>query len=320
MSDESKSVFRVQVAEADAGDRLDVVLARHLPMFSRSRIQTLIKCGHVSSATGELVCRSESVRAGSVFTLEEPEPVPAEIQAEAIPLEILFEDRDVLVVNKPVGLVVHPGAGNHTGTLVNALLNHCGKLSAIGGVERPGIVHRIDKETSGCLVVAKTDAAHRKLAAQFADRKTIKIYLALAQGEPRWNEKRADFPIQRHPVHRQKMHALTPRDGPADRAREARTDFRVLRKMNGMSVIACRIHSGRTHQIRVHLQKLGHPIVGDTLYGGRVVPGIQRVMLHSWQLRFSHPRTGREVACVAPLPGDFLAAIAPLQPDPKIEM
>jgi 23S rRNA pseudouridine1911/1915/1917 synthase len=301
-ADDSAATHEVTCREEDAGERLDIVIAKRLPALSRSRIQKLIRDGHARLGA-DAIRASQLAKAGDIIRLHVPAPRPAGVAAEQIPLEILYEDRALAVVNKPSGMVVHPGAGNSSGTLVNALLHHCTALSGIGGVERPGIVHRLDKDTSGCLVVAKTDETHRRLAAQFARRETMKLYLAVVQGRPRWNEKTAEFAIRRHPTHRQKMQAVDATAVGNQQARDARTDFRVVWPGADCSVLACRIHTGRTHQIRVHLQKLGYPVVGDRLYGSRV--NAPRVMLHASQLRFIHPVNGKPLVVRAPLPEDF---------------
>ncbi len=284
------------VPNEHAGERLDRYLARALPQFSRSRLQTLIRAGEVR-LQGQPARPRELVRTGDVVRLVEPVVQEIEDKAEEIPLEILFEDDDLLVVNKPPGLVVHPGAGNQTHTLVNALLHHCTSLSGIGGKQRPGIVHRLDKETSGCLVVAKNDAAHQSLARQFAEREVKKIYLALVAGTPKRPRGTIDAAIGRHPVQRKKM-AVDLRRG-----RSARTEYRVLQSGGGMSLMEFVLHSGRTHQIRVHLQHLGHPVIGDALYGRKAFT--PRQMLHAWKLGFTHPRTGERLFLQAPIPNDF---------------
>ncbi len=296
-------MIELTAAPAHAGLRLDRFLALSLPQFSRSRLQNLIRSGDVL-LQGKVARTRETVRAGDVVRLIEPEVVEIEDKAEEIPLEILFEDDDLLVLNKPPGLVVHPGAGNLTHTLVNALLHHCPTLSGIGGKQRPGIVHRLDKETSGCLVVAKNDATHQSLARQFAEREVTKIYLALVAGTLPRTRGTIEAAIARHRVHRQKM-AVDERRG-----RAARTDYRVRQKGDGVSLVECALHSGRTHQIRVHLHHLGHPIIGDTLYGKKA--GAPRQMLHAWKLGFTHPRTNERRQYEAPLPEDFRAAMARL--------
>src|ERR1700682_4878375 len=214
-------------------------------------------------------------------------------------LEIIFEDDDLQLLNKPAGIVMHPGAGHPQHTLVNALLAHCRNLSGIGGKERPGIVHRLDKETSGCVVVAKNDATHRDLSSQFAARTMTKIYLALVAGTLRKPSGVIDEAIARHPVHRQRM-SIARRQG-----RAAKTEYRVLRAGDGLSLLECTLHSGRTHQIRVHLHHLGHPVLGDKSYGGKRAVTFPRQMLHALKLAFCHPRTNEVMTFEAPIPPDF---------------
>jgi 23S rRNA pseudouridine1911/1915/1917 synthase len=297
---EKTSTIELIVRKEAKGLRLDRFLAAELPNFSRSRIQQLIRENFVR-LNGEAPRPRDLVRAGDVVQLTEPPPEKIDNRPEEIPLEILFEDEDVIVINKPAGLVVHPGAGHREHTLVNALLHHCPNLSGIGGKERPGIVHRLDKETSGCLVVAKNDEAHRSLSAQFAERTVEKIYLALVSGKMRRNTGVIQNKIGRHPVHRQRMSVQSVR------GRDARTDYRVLRTSEQGSLVECELHSGRTHQIRVHLHHLGHPIVGDKVYGRK--SDFSRQMLHAWKLGFTHPRTGNWKSFEAPLPNDFVEAI-----------
>ncbi len=289
-------MIELTVPNEQAGERLDRFLALALPQFSRSRLQALIRAGQVQ-LQGKGARTRETVRAGDVVRLTVPPLEVIDAKAEEIPLEILFEDEDLLVLNKPPGLVVHPGAGNQTHTLVNALLHHCTSLSGIGGKERPGIIHRLDKDTSGCLVVAKNDAAHHELARQFAEREVKKIYLALVAGTLKRPRGTIDAPIGRHPVQRKKM-AVDLRRG-----RAAKTEYRVLQSGGGLSLVECALHSGRTHQIRVHLHHLGHPIIGDSLYGKK--GGASRQMLHAWKLGFNHPRTKERLFFEAPIPEDF---------------
>ena len=295
-------MIELQATREDAGLRLDRFLALALPQFSRARLQDLIRQGAVSLG-GEKPRTRETIRAGDVVRLIEPPLETIAAQPEEIPLDLLFEDADLLVVNKPAGLVVHPGAGNQTHTLVNALLHHCTHLSGIGGKERPGIVHRLDKQTSGCMVVAKNDAAHQELSRQFAEREIVKIYLALVAGPLRRSRGTIEAPIGRHPVHRKKM-AVDQKRG-----RAARTDYRVLQSSGGISLVECTLHSGRTHQIRVHFHHLGHPVLGDSLYGRNSQIPAPRLMLHSRKLGFAHPRTNEQMLFTAPLPEDFRAAM-----------
>src|SRR2546423_1149862 len=292
---------KLEVQSADAGQRLDRFLAKALPAFSRARLQTLIREKFVT-VDGKPARPRDSVRTGAVVEVREPEAAKIEAQPEAMHLEILFEDDDLLVLNKPAGLVVHPGAGHQEHTLVNALLAHCKNLSGIGGKERPGIVHRLDKETSGVLVIAKNDATHRDLSKQFAERTTGKTYLALVAGMPRQKAGMIDAPIARHPVHRQRM-SIAQRTG-----RSAKTNYRVLETNGDVSLVECTIHTGRTHQIRVHLHHLGNPVLGDKLYGGQPRGNFPRQMLHAWKLSFRHPRTGKTMSFTAPIPRDFSKA------------
>ena len=290
-----------EVSSAAAGRRLDRCLAACLPAISRSRIQAVIRSGGVL-LNGAPAKASEIVRAGDGILWREPLPMRCEsADAQEMPLEILFEDDFLAVLAKPAGMVVHPGPGHKGGTLVSGLLHHFGSLSQIGGVERPGIVHRLDKETSGCLVVAKTDAAHRSLAAQFAGREVGKRYLALVSGTPRQPSGVVDAPIARHPVHRKKMTVSA-----VGRGRDAVTAYRVLASAAGVSLIECRPRTGRTHQIRVHLKHLGCPVLGDPLYGRR--GSFSRHMLHAWKLEFRHPVDGRLMAFEATPPPEFRIA------------
>jgi 23S rRNA pseudouridine1911/1915/1917 synthase len=283
---------------------LDRFLALELSDFSRSRLQALIEGGFVRLNAQTPRVR-ELVRTGDVIELEVPATEKIEAEAEAIPLQILFEDDDLLVIDKAAGMVVHPGAGNQEHTLVNALLSHCAVLSGIGGKERPGIVHRLDKETSGCLVVAKNDTTHRELSRQFAARTVKKTYLALVAGRLRNTSGSIDAPIARHPVHRQRMSIAR-----SARGRSALTEYRVVRGGAEMSLVECELHSGRTHQIRVHLHHLGHPIMGDKVYAAKLAKEFPRQMLHAWRLGFNHPRTNEWMLLEAPLPADFEAALA----------
>jgi 23S rRNA pseudouridine1911/1915/1917 synthase len=300
---ENPSQTQFVVSENDAKLRLDQFLAKRFPEYSRSRLQQLIRGGFVR--LNEQSTRSRQiVRGGDKIDLIEPPLEKIEIRPEPIPLDVLFEDDDLIVINKPAGLTVHPGAGQREHTLVNALLSHCTTLSGIGGKERPGIVHRLDKETSGCLVVAKNDIAHRELSKQFAARTVEKIYLALVAGKLRKAAGVIEEKIGRHPVHRKRMRVTSVR------GRTAKTEYRVIRSSNHASLIECLLHSGRTHQIRVHLHHLGHPVLGDKIYAPRFAKNLPRQMLHAWKLGFHHPRTGEWRNFEAPLPADFAEAIA----------
>jgi 23S rRNA pseudouridine1911/1915/1917 synthase len=290
------------VSAEDAKLRLDQFLAKQLPDYSRSRLQQLIRAGFVRLNDAKTRPR-QIVRRGDKIVLVDPPPEKIDARAEAIPLDVVFEDDDLIVINKPAGLAVHPGAGQREHTLVNALLNHCAKLSGIGGKERPGIVHRLDKETSGCLMVAKNDGAHRKLSEQFAARTVEKTYLALVAGKLRKPVGIVEEKIARHPVHRQRMSVAT------NRGRAAKTEYRVIQSSDRASLIECRLHTGRTHQIRVHLHHLGHPVLGDKVYAPRFAKNFPRQMLHAWKLGFYHPRSGEWKCFEAPLPADFTAAV-----------
>ncbi len=287
--------------------RLDTYLRGKFPAASRGAIQRLIEEGHIL-VDGKRVKPTHTPRAGEQVAVHWPEAKPAEAQPEEIPFEVLFEDEALLVLNKPAGLVVHPAAGHEEHTLVNALLHHCkGELSGIGGVARPGIVHRLDKETSGCLVVAKNDDTHVALSAQFASRKVGKIYHAIVCGEMTRDKGEIRASIARHPSHRKRMAASE------DKGREARTSYRVLERLRATTLVEAELHTGRTHQIRVHFQFLGFPLAGDLTYGQRQNSRLEelvgfaapRVMLHAFQLAFIHPRTGKRVHFEAPLPKDF---------------
>jgi 23S rRNA pseudouridine1911/1915/1917 synthase len=296
------NAIQLRVSKESAGLRLDRFLAQAAPRFSRARLQSLIREGFVTLNATKTRPR-QIVRGGDLIRLTEPAPKKIAARPEKIALEVLFEDADLLVINKPPGMVVHAGAGNAEHTLVNALLAHCRTLSGIGGKERPGIVHRLDKDTSGCLVVAKNDVAHQDLARQFAERTIEKIYLALVSGALRVRQGVIDAAIGRHPVHRQRMSVAT------KRGRAARTDYRVLQSGGGVSLVECTLHSGRTHQIRVHLHHLGHPVLGDKVYGPKMSQDYPRQMLHSWKLGFRHPRDGKWRRFEAPLPSDFANAL-----------
>jgi 23S rRNA pseudouridine1911/1915/1917 synthase len=290
------------VPENEAKIRLDRFLANKLPEYSRSRLQQLVRTGFVR-LNGATTRPRHLVRSGDKIELTEAPLERIDNQPEPIPLEVLFEDKDIIVINKPPGLVVHPGAGHRQHTLVNALLSRCSTLSGIGGKERPGIVHRLDKETSGCLVVAKNDWAHRELSRQFAERGVKKIYLALVAGKLRKATGVIEEKIGRHPVHRQRMSVASARGRPA------KTDYRVVCSGDQASLVECRLYSGRTHQIRVHLHHLGHPVLGDKVYAAHLAKNFPRHMLHAWKLGFRHPCSGELKSFEAPLPDDFTAAM-----------
>jgi len=293
------------IEPAQAGARIDQFLAAQIPALSRSRLQGLLRDGH-ATLNGALTRPSAKLRVGDTIALAEPPPIASETAAQDIALDVLFEDDDLIVLNKAAGMVVHPAAGNWDGTIVNALLHHCTALSGIGGTQRPGIVHRLDKDTSGCLVAAKGDVAHQALARQFAGREVTKIYLALAAGDFKKSSGEIDAPIARHPVQRKKMTVV--KEG----GRAARTDYRVLGPCAGGTLVECTLHTGRTHQIRVHLKHFGHPLLGDEVYGKR--GSFPRQMLHAWRLGFAHPRTGERMNFRAPVPPDFLAVGVAAEP------
>ena len=294
------------VAPEAVGERLDKYLADARPDLSRSAIQRLIKDGDVL-VNGRSAKASQRVAANDRLTVRVPPPQPLEaVPAPDISVDILYQDADVLVINKPAGLAVHPAHGHTDDTLVNALLAHVPDLAGIGGVQRPGIVHRLDKDTSGLLLVAKNDHAHHALQAQFKGRSVDKVYLALVEGRMATPRGRIDAPIGRDPRDRKKM-AVVP-DG-----RPAQTDFRVLETLDDTTLVEAHLLTGRTHQARVHLASIGHPIVGDRVYGRRKArPGVARQLLHAYRLAFDLPATGERVAFAAPLPQDFRQALAAL--------
>jgi 23S rRNA pseudouridine1911/1915/1917 synthase len=287
----------ITVAPEDAGKRLDQLLQTQLPAFSRSRLQHWIKSGRVR-VNGIAQKPSFLVRGGETIDVEPAELPPLRAFAEDIPVDILYADADVIAVNKPSGLVVHAGAGQHSGTLVNALLHQFPILSSGSSEERPGIVHRIDKETSGILLVARTDAAHRNLAAQFSGRQVEKTYLALVQGRVAQSEGKITAPITRDPVRRTRM---TARLG---HGRTALTTYQVLQRFDHFTYLEVKIGTGRTHQIRVHMASIGHPVAGDVLYGAAATPR-GRFFLHAWRIRFISPSTGHPIALEASLPPEL---------------
>ncbi len=283
-----------------AQSRLDAYLAKRLPEHSRSRLQALIKEGHIL-VNEQIAKPRQTLSAGDTIAVEIPDPVELELIAQDLPLEILYEDDDLIVLNKAHGMVVHPAAGNPDGTLVNALLHHCdGQLAGINGVERPGIVHRLDKDTSGCIVVAKTDSAMKSLLTQFAERETAKCYLAVSLRPPTKERDTIFTNIGRHPINRQQMAVLEPGTG-----KPAVTDYEVLNIQDDQTtLVRCHIHTGRTHQIRVHLKHVGAPILGDPIYA-KPHPRTPRLLLHARQLSFRHPRTSKELTLQAPIPLEF---------------
>jgi len=305
----------VEAGPGDAGERLDRLFASRFPELSRSRVKALIEAGRVSTGGATISEPSHRVKPGQTFAIIIPEPEPAAPAAQAIPLEIHYEDADIIVVNKPPGMAVHPGPGTPDLTLVNALIAHCGhSLSGIGGVMRPGIVHRLDKDTSGLMVVAKNDAAHYALSRDFAARKVDRAYQAAVWGRPMPRAGEIAGPIGRHPTNRKKMAVLKAGGKPA------LTRYRVVRALGpAASLVECRLATGRTHQIRVHMASIGHPVMADPLYG-RVGPArlaglapasraalarLGRQALHAYRLGFVHPRTGERCLWETPLPSDL---------------
>jgi 23S rRNA pseudouridine1911/1915/1917 synthase len=306
---------RFTVDPESVGLRLDVYLAGLLPARSRARVQRLIREGAVTLG-GRVAKPNAHLRAGDEVAVAISDPVPAGPAAQDLALPIVFQDDDVIVVDKPAGMVVHPAAGHGEGTLVNALLFHAGQLSGVGGEQRPGIVHRLDRGTSGLMVVAKNDEAHRELSRQFHDREVEKEYVALAWGDVHAG-RRIDLPIGRDPVRREKMTTRRAR-----RARTAVTRVTASRALRGVSLLRVAIATGRTHQIRVHLSAIGHPIVGDGTYGGlrhrmpaalRAVERLERPFLHAARLVFVHPRDGRRMEFSCPLPPDLQNVVDDLE-------
>jgi 23S rRNA pseudouridine1911/1915/1917 synthase len=310
------------IGDTAPGERIDSYLRQFFPGVSRKQLVRLIQEGHILVG-GQAVKARYFPKAGEVVTVRWPEPREPVAAPEEIPLHILFEDDDLLVLNKDPGIVVHPGAGHDEHTLVNALLHHCrGKLSGVGGVARPGIVHRLDKDTSGCLLVAKNDFTHLGLAKQFASRTMEKIYHALVCGETIPTSGNIRAAIARHPSHRKRMAV---RDD--EHARDAHTSYRVLGRYRGAALIEAQLHTGRTHQIRVHFQFIGYPLVGDETYGKRQNQRLKeltnyaapRQMLHARAITFTHPRSEAVLTFTAALPADFRAAQAALKPEVPFE-
>jgi 23S rRNA pseudouridine1911/1915/1917 synthase len=303
-----------QVEQSIPGERLDTFLRSRYPAVSRGAFQRLIEQGHIK-VNGQRVKPTHQPKRGDMVDVFFPEARAAEAQPEDIPLDIIFEDADLIVLNKPPGLVVHPAAGNEEHTLVNALLHHCkGQLSGIGGVARPGIVHRLDKDTSGCLVAAKNDETHLGLSEQFSERSLDKTYLAIVCGVMTKNTGEIRAAIARHPTHRKRM-AVNEGEG-----REARTTYTVVQRFTAATLVEIQLHTGRTHQIRVHFQHIGFPVAGDPTYAAKQTKKLTeltqyeppRVMLHSQKLQFMHPRNKKKMSFEAPLPGDFSAALLAL--------
>lgn len=308
----------ITVEFSQPGERLDVFLRQHFPAVSRGTLQKLIDTGDIK-VNGRDVKPTYSPKAGDLIAVTWPEPKMLDLAPEDIPLNILYEDSDLIVLNKAPGLVVHPGAGNYEHTLVNALLHHCaGQLSGIAGYARPGIVHRLDKDTSGCLVIAKNDTAHLGLSDQFRNRSLEKIYHAILCGDLPKPAGEINASIARHPSHRRSMAIAEQGKG-----REAWTSYRILERLHCATLVQVALHTGRTHQIRVHFQHLGFPLVGDRVYGGKQNVRLKtqtnysaaRQMLHAYSLTFKHPRTEKSISATAPWPDDFKEAVLALRKD-----
>ena len=308
--------MRLRCDDEGAGARLDQYLHSRLPSYSRSRLQQWIKDGRVL-VNGQVERAARPLRDGDVVDVDPAVLPPLKATAEAMPLDILYEDADVVVVNKPAGMVVHAGAGVHSGTLVNALLYHFQTLSHVGGDLRPGIVHRLDRFTSGVLVVAKNDGAHQSLAEQFSSRTVEKTYVALVHGKVKQDHGRIEKPIARDPVRRVRMTARL------ERGRSARSEYFVLKRFDKHTLLEVHISTGRTHQIRVHLASLGHPVAGDRLYGAPAVAGVSRTpgrfFLHAQRMRFTQPSTGHPVEVMAPLPEELQHWMDGLPPEAIIK-
>lgn len=297
----------IEITAEESGERIDALLARLVPELTRSAAQRLLEEGLVTLG-GVPVKKNRRTEPGEVYAALLPEPELPEPEPQDIPLDIVYEDADVVVVNKPRGMVVHPAPGHPDGTLVNALLRHCGEsLSGVGGERRPGIVHRIDKDTSGLIIAAKNDYAHLALSAQLADRSLSRVYEAVARGEFREEAGTVDAPIGRHPTERKRM-AVTERG-----SRPAVTHWEVLARYRGWTHIRCRLETGRTHQIRVHMAYIGHPLLGDMVYGARKPErGLEGQCLHARELKFLHPRTGEAIHLSTELPEYFQQVLASL--------
>ena len=299
-------IFYLEAGEENKGERIDAFLASKLQDVTRSWLQKLIEAGNVSVEGHEKLAKNYKLRSGDRLTVELPEPETLDVLPEDIPLDIVYEDEHLLVVNKPAGMVVHPAVGNYTGTLVNAVMFHCGdQLSSINGVVRPGIVHRIDKDTSGLLVIAKTDAAHRGLAEQFAVHSIKRAYRAVVYNNIKEDDGRIDAPTGRNPKDRLKMAVVS-----ADKGRRAVTNYHVLERSGRFTYVECRLETGRTHQIRVHMAYIGHPLLGDPLYGPRRgMAGVTGQVLHAKELGFVHPITGEYMEFDSELPPEFEKAL-----------
>ena len=300
---------RIQITDEESGERIDALLSRKFPALSRSLIQKCMEAGTVT-VNDRPVKKNARGSAGDEILFAFPETEALTVEAQQIPLDVVYEDGDLIIINKERGMVVHPAPGHPDGTLVNALLFRCGdSLSGIGGVQRPGIVHRIDKDTSGLLAVAKNDFAHQALSAQLSDHSLCREYVAVVNGGFREESGTVDRPIGRHPVDRKRM-AVTEKN-----SRHAVTHWELLEAYRGYSLVLCRLETGRTHQIRVHMASIGHPLLGDGLYGAKCPDkGLEGQCLHARRLRLVHPRTGKEMQFEAPLPDYFKEVLARLGP------
>ena len=297
----------VYVKALESGERIDALLARYMESLTRSQAQRLIEAGAVTLGGAE-VKKNRKSAAGETYRVELPEPAEIPLTAQDIPLDVVYEDADVVVVNKPRGMVVHPAPGHPDGTLVNALMFHCGEsLSGIGGERRPGIVHRIDKDTSGLIIAAKNDFAHLALSEQLADHSLARVYECVVRGRMREDSGTVDAPIARHPSDRKRM-AVVPG------GRRAVTHWEVIARYNGWTHLRCKLETGRTHQIRVHMAHLGHPILGDGIYGRGCENGSARQRLHARELSFIHPRTKAPIHLQTELPAYFREVLAKLGP------
>jgi 23S rRNA pseudouridine1911/1915/1917 synthase len=315
-------VTHIIVSQEDSGARLDAYLALHVPELSRSAAQRLILDGCVSVG-GQAVRSSYKLSPGEDIEYTLPKAKPTDLLPEEISLDIVYEDEDILVINKPKGMVVHPAPGSPSGTLVNALIAHCKGLSAVGGVERPGIVHRLDKDTSGLIMVAKNDAAHHALQKQIQSRSAERQYLALVWGNPKFERAVVDAPIGRHPLDRKKMAVI---ETAMRHSREAVTELCVLERYDIMSLLCAKLQTGRTHQVRVHAAYAGHPVVGDPVYSGerrlnfggkelmgrvnQLIDNLHGQALHAFSLSFNHPRTDERLSFTAPMPEDMQALVS----------
>ena len=298
------------IVDSDAEPRLDSWLSLQLPDFSRSRWQKLISLGHIQIENRVCSDKKYKLKAGDRVCVHIPDPEPLDLIPEAIPLDILYEDEHLLIVNKPAGMVVHPSAGHSAGTLVHALLAHC-PLSSIGGVQRPGIVHRLDKDTTGAIVIAKTDFAHQHLQQQLQAKTARREYLGIVYGTPKIESGMIDLPVGRHPVDRLRNTILPIEQG----GKSAVTHWQIEERLRSFSLIKFRLETGRTHQIRIHAAKMGHPIVGDPVYGsGRSIGvNLPGQALHAWHLQLIHPQTGDLVSVTAPIPSYFLTLLQVLR-------